>query len=88
MREGINKGAAVALVLAFLPLWGLQVYYWWTWWGPVGFFLGTGAIPVALLLPIICLAKTGLFSYLLFGLMAAVITASITFAKTSPESTQ
>ena len=85
MRKGLHAGASVVMVLCFLPLWGLQVYYWGVWWGPIGRYFGLGAIPVALLLPFIHLVKTGFFSYVLFGLLAAVITALVTLSITDPD---
>jgi hypothetical protein len=75
----------LARVLSFLTfgcLWVAQVYYWNDWWGPIGLYLGLGAIPVGLTLPVVYLFQTGFFSYILFGLLGAFITALIVAART------
>ena len=66
----------------FGSLWILQIYHWHQWWGAVGTYVAIGAIPVGLTLPFIYFIKTGFFSYLLFGILAGFVVASIAVTRT------
>jgi len=68
--------------ISFGALWISQIYQWEQWWGALGLYLGIGAIPVGLTLPIVYFIKTGFFSYVLFGLLAVFIASLVVGALT------